>query len=64
MPLSVSCSWVAMPLEFVSTLLTIFAAGALVVTGTGMYGLVVLNMARRTREFTVPIALGATSPQI
>ena len=51
-------------LQFLSVLITVFAAGALLVAGVGLYGLVALNMARRTREFAVRIALGATSPQI
>jgi putative ABC transport system permease protein len=54
----------SMPLQFLSVLITVFAALALLVAGIGLYGLVALNMTRRTREFAVRIALGATSPQI
>ena len=54
----------SMPLQFLSVLITVFAVAALLVAGIGLYGLVALNMTRRTREFAIRIAVGATSREI
>lgn len=48
----------------ISTLLTLFSAGALLVASVGLYAVVAFNMTRRTRDFGVRLALGASSHQI
>jgi putative ABC transport system permease protein len=41
-----------------------FGIGALLLTATGLYGIVTFSVARRTREFGVRMALGATAREV
>ncbi len=52
------------PVLLIATLLTLFSAGSLLVAAIGLYAVVAFNMARRTRDFGVRIALGASPIQI
>jgi predicted permease len=54
----------SMPTRIVSTLLMMFALGSLAIAAIGQYAVMAFNMRRRTRDFGVRIALGASSPQI
>jgi macrolide transport system ATP-binding/permease protein len=56
-----SVSW---PMRVVSNLLTMFAIGSLAIAAIGQYAVMAFNMRRRTRDFGVRIALGASSRQI
>jgi predicted permease len=48
------------PALVASSLLSVFAAGALVVAGVGLYAVIAFHTARRRREFGIRLALGAT----
>ncbi len=48
----------------VATLLTCFAIGSLAVAVLGQYAIAAFNMRRRTRDFGVRLALGASSGQL
>ena len=48
------------PRRFITIVLTVFAAVGLAVAGVGLYGLIALSVAQRTREFGIRMALGAT----
>jgi predicted permease len=52
------------PLWILSTLLTLFAAGSLIIAAIGQYAVVAFDGRRRTREFGLRIALGASSKQL
>ena len=52
------------PVLMIATLLSVFAGGALVLAAIGLYAVIAFNMSRRTRDFGIRIALGASSRQI
>ena len=54
----------AAPLWILATLLTLFAAGSLIIAAIGQYAVVAFDGRRRTREFGLRIALGASSRQL
>ena len=52
------------PVLMIATLLSVFAGGTLVLAGIGLYAVIAFNMSRRTRDFGIRIALGASQGQI
>ena len=52
------------PVLMIATLLSFFAIGALILAAIGLYAVIAFNMSRRTRDFGIRIALGASSRQI
>ena len=48
------------PRRFTTTVLLTFAGIGLVIAGVGLYGLIAISVAHRTREFGIRIALGGT----
>jgi predicted lysophospholipase L1 biosynthesis ABC-type transport system permease subunit len=52
------------PLWMLATLLTLFAGGSLLIAAIGQYAVVAFDGRRRSREFGVRIALGASSRQL
>jgi predicted permease len=54
----------ALSTTMISTLLLIFAGMSLLIAAIGQYAVVAFNMQRRTRDFGVRIALGASARQI
>jgi predicted permease len=52
------------PVLMIATLLSVFAVGALILAAIGLYAVIAFNMSRRTRDFGIRIALGASSRQI
>ena len=52
------------PFWILATLLTLFAAGSLIIAAIGQYAVVAFDGRRRTREFGLRIALGASSRQL
>ncbi len=51
-------------IRFISLLLVLFAAGSLVIAAIGQYAVIAFDMKRRTRDFGIRIALGASSRQL
>lgn len=56
-----SAKW---PVRAITTLLVIFAVGSLLIAVIGQYAVVTFSMRRRTRDFGLRMALGASSSQI
>jgi predicted permease len=54
----------AAPLWMLATLLTLFAGGSLLIAAIGQYAVVAFDGRRRSREFGVRIALGASPRQL
>ena len=54
----------AAPLRMLATLLMLFAGGSLLIAAIGQYAVVAFDSRRRSREFGVRIALGASSRQL
>jgi ABC-type antimicrobial peptide transport system permease subunit len=54
----------SMSAQMIATLLGVFAAMSLVIAAIGQYAVVAFNTRRRTRDFGVRIALGASAHQI
>ena len=52
------------PFWILATLLTLFAGGSLFIAAIGQYAVVAFDSRRRTREFGLRIALGASSRQL
>ena len=52
------------PVFMIATLLSVFAGGALILAAIGLYAVIAFNMSRRTRDFGIRIALGASQRQI
>lgn len=52
------------PLRMLTTLLMVFAAGSLLIAAIGQYAVVAFEGRRRTREFGLRIALGASPEQL
>ena len=54
----------AAPVWILTTLLALFASGSLIIAAIGQYAVVAFDGRRRTREFGLRIALGASSRQL
>ncbi len=52
------------PALIIASLLSLFSAGSLIVAGIGLYAAIAFHTARRTREFGIRLALGATSGDV
>jgi ABC-type antimicrobial peptide transport system permease subunit len=52
------------PALVVSSLLSVFSAGSLLVAGIGLNAVIAFHTARRTREFGIRMALGASSRHV
>lgn len=52
------------PALVISSVLSIFSVGSLIVAGIGLYAAIAFHTSRRTREFGVRMALGASSRQV
>lgn len=63
-PMEAALEGATSPVRMITTLLTLFAVGSLLVAAIGLYGVIAFNMRRRSRDFGVRLALGASSQQI
>jgi putative ABC transport system permease protein len=54
----------ATPVWVLTTLLTLFAGGSLLIATIGQYAVAAFDARRRIREFGLRIALGASAPQL
>ena len=64
---AIARDWIAAeaaPLWVLATLLTLFAGGSLIIAAIGQYAVVAFDGRRRTREFGLRIALGASARQL
>jgi len=52
------------PIRFISLLLALFASGSLAIAAIGQYAVIAFDMKRRTRDFGIRIALGASPRQL
>lgn len=52
------------PALLIAGVLSLFSAGALIVAGIGLYAVIAFHTARRTREFGIRLALGATTREL
>jgi predicted permease len=52
------------PARVITILLTIFAVGSLAIAAIGQYAVIAFDLRRRTRDFGVRLALGASSSQL
>jgi predicted permease len=50
--------------RFISTLLVVFAMGSLLIAAIGQYAVIAFDMRRRTRDFGIRIALGASTRRL
>lgn len=53
-----------LPSRMITTLLSLFAFGSLIVASVGLYAVLAFSLSRRTREFGVRVALGATAARV
>jgi hypothetical protein len=52
------------PVRMTTSLLMLFAIGSTIIAAIGLYGVVAFDMRRRTREFGVRLAIGASARQV
>jgi predicted permease len=64
MPLSSAIGFLLFPQRFAAILVGVFGILGLVLAGIGVYGVLAHNVAQRTREFGIRIALGADTRRL